>query len=139
MMPFSKLVSFFCEALLTIFPKIVLFPVFIAIAVAVPLMILVPSQRQLDRFTNSVFSSKTPTCFMTGKDSPVRLASFTNNSFEVTNKQSAGIISPALNESKSPSTTWLLFISDNLLSLKTELVKAIIDKSFSTTRLAFRS
>ena len=45
LMPFSKLVSLRADTLCTMLPKIVLFPVFITSAFAVPLTTFVPSQR----------------------------------------------------------------------------------------------
>ena len=139
LMPFSKVVSTDADALCAILPKIVSLPVAITNAFAVPLTTLLPSHKQFFLLANSVCSSITPTSFLTGYDSPVRLASFTFSSFASIKIQSAGIISPALNSSTSPFTICEEGISFDTLSLKTELFKAIIDCSFSTTLPAFLS
>jgi hypothetical protein len=97
-------VSIVPEALLAMFPNIVLSPVSITSAFALPLTILVPSQREFVLFDSSVCSSNTPASFLTGKDSPVKLDSFACSSLASISKQSAGIISPALKRSTSPAT-----------------------------------
>ena len=80
-------------------------PVATTTHVAVPLRTLVPRKTQLVRADIGVDAGIAPGCFWTGKLSPVNADSLTNRSPASSTTASAGTRLPALNFTRSPTTT----------------------------------
>ena len=143
--PLSKLVISLSSVIVSaILPNTVSFPVDNTIAVAVPLVTLVPINA---KFSNSkwlsislfLVSFESFENFSTTSDSPVIEDSLINKSFEEMILTSAGIISPALSFIISPTTISSIGISLSFPSRITADVVFIISLSFSPALFDFPS
>ena len=106
-MPLSKDVGGSASVMkLAVPPRYVSWPVATTTAVPEPLSTLVPRNATLVNSTGALaagfFSASN---FSTGKLSPVNVLWFTNRSFAVSTRTSAGIMSPAANATMSPGTS----------------------------------
>ena len=111
-----------------------------AIAVAVPLWTLVPRKQRFRRSSGEWPSGETTwSVFSTGMDSPVRLAWLIKRSLAETIRASAGIMSPAQSEIRSPRTTSRSGISLGVPSRMTVLVTRTIARSLAAAAPALVS
>ncbi len=86
-------------------PTSVSWPVAVISITPLPLRTEVPRNTLLSRAFGAAFSAHGPTCFSTGNDSPVRLASLSIRSRASISTPSAGTRLPAASSTRSPRTS----------------------------------
>ncbi len=121
-----------------ILPNSVSFPVLTTKTDAFPLMTCEPINSALLLLASGVSVGRIPAFFSTGKVSPVKAASSTNNSLDSKIKLSPGITSPADKTTTSPGTTSSTVISFFCPSRKTSQWSCtIFSNSFTASAAPF--